>query len=88
MNYLATSARLGLVGPEREPLQAIQPVEDGPSATGNVRVNGKTVTQAMKQYAPPRGDGHDVIFDSPEVQADLQRFFQALNDGQPPTISP
>ncbi|MCB9547751.1 MAG: hypothetical protein H6706_18145 [Myxococcales bacterium] len=88
MNFLATSARLSRVGPEREPLQAIQPVEDGPTANANVRVNGKSVTQAIKQYAPVRGDGHDVIFESPEVQSDLQRFFQALNDGAAPTISP
>ena len=88
MNWLATAARLGLVGPAVEELEAVQPVEEG-TARGNVRINGRNVTQALKQYIPMGGDGHEVLFTNPQVQADLSFFMRELLVGEGiPGIAP
>jgi len=91
MNFLATGARLGLVGTAFEELQAIQPVDGGPIGQGNVRINGRNVTQVIKQYRPGAGaDGHFVLFDSPEVKTDLSTFLRALIDANQgiPSVAP
>ena len=69
-------------------LEAVQPVEEG-TARGNVRINGRNVTQALKQYIPMGGDGHEVLFTNPQVQADLSFFMRELLVGEGiPGIAP
>lgn len=83
MNHLAIALRIPQIGPVLEELTAVQPVMDGegtplPEARGNVRVAGER-THALKQYAPTAdSDGHRVLFDHPEAQRDVERFFRDL----------
>lgn len=88
MNHLAVAMRLARVGPERAPLSAVTVIEEGEAATaqGNVRIDGVTVTQVIKQYAPSDGDGHRVLFDHPQARLDIEAFFRGLasGDGIPP----
>jgi hypothetical protein len=63
------------------------PEEDEP-ASGNVSVSGTDFTLGLKQYAPPDdSDGHFVVFDVAEANADMVRFFEtAASDTGVPQI--
>lgn len=86
MGYLAYAGRFGRVGPELEELIALFPIDEG-AGGANVRGPDNTrFTQVLKQY-DGGDDGHAVLFESADVQADLADFLDALAEGEVPVLS-
>ena len=53
---------------------------------GNVKKGAKTVTVAVRQYAPNGFDGHFVAFQDPTGQADVDRFLADVAAGVTPAV--
>jgi len=57
--------------------------------SGNVTVDGKTVTAVVREYAPAAGaDGHTIAFDLPSARADAERFLAGVLADQMPQVGP
>ena len=86
MGYLAFSGGLQRVGPELEELIALrvlEPVVGGGNVNGP---DGARFTHVLKQYDGD-GEGHDVLFESAAVRADLAAVLRAIAAGEVPTLS-
>jgi hypothetical protein len=83
-------ARLELVGADA----SVSVPEDFPGkvatatpASGNLDINGTTVSAFTRQYAPSNGDdGHFVAFDVPGARADVLRFLAGSLSGVVPQV--
>lgn len=55
--------------------------------SANFTLDGTTVTAVTRQYAPPSGsDGHFVVDEVPQANADAIGFLEALGNGIAPTV--
>jgi hypothetical protein len=74
------------VSPLGDNLLAGKTPASGP-LSGNVEVDGVTVTAVVRQYAPPAGrDGHFVFFDVPAANSDVVSFLSAAATGVLPSV--
>lgn len=79
--HFALAARVAFVGPRVDEFDVMVV----PSAGGNV-MGPRTVTAAMRQYAPAGYDGHFVVFQDSTARRDALRFLGRVGKGEIPVV--
>jgi hypothetical protein len=82
LDVFSIAAQLTQVSPF---IEKIGLLEAAPPLSGNE--GGGMITAGVRQYEPPAGeDGHFVVFDVPEANEDMVRFFSMAAEGEIPQI--